>query len=381
MHRLLALRRFATTFLFAVLFGGAGYVAFDLWRSSRANAVPDHDYLPDIVNLSMAGKFGEALAVYHYLQGQPGMPNRDGVLAIGAEIEKEQASWLGKASRFASGFVTGKGSSLEETAGTAISDFLVVGDVRDLGVQGYNAVTGREVDKMVAGLSAVGVAASAAALIPEPAEPAAAVTDGGISLLKGLRKIKAIGNRFAAEICNLAEDVLKTRKLGRFGELAETLGSVARHAPKGTLGTVVKDVETVDDLKAVARCVEVAPNEAVVALQLDGKEAASLMKKGIDQPKLASLLRKGAAGLSQVRPVVRGLKFVYRGRIGQIRDSLIDWLLGNPLARSLALGVFILFVLISTMFALLSARSFRKIFGRRRSSLPLASLSYQPTAV
>jgi hypothetical protein len=218
-------------------------------------------------------------------------------------------------------------------------------------------------------------------LIPEPAEPAVAVTDTGISLLKGLRKIKAISNRFAAEIYNLAEDVLKTRKLGRFGELAETLGSVARRAPKGTLGTVVKDVETVDDLKAVARCVEAAPNEAVVALQLDGKEATSLMKKGIDQPKLARLLRKGAVGLSQVRPAVRGLKFIYRGRIGQIRDALIDWLLGNPLARAFALGVFVLSVLVSTMFALLSLRSLHRAFRGARPRTGLPQWSHQPAAV
>jgi hypothetical protein len=105
------------------------------------------------------------------------------------------------------------------------------------------------------------------------------------------------------------------------------------------------------------------------------------MKKGIEQPKLARLLRKGAAGLSEVRPVVRGLKFVYRGRIGQIRDSLVDWLLSNPLARIFALCVFILFLLLAGIFALLSARSVRGALRGARPSLTLSPWPQQPTAV
>jgi hypothetical protein len=195
--------------------------------------------------------------------------------------------------------------------------------------------------------------------------------------LKGLRKINALSSRFAAQICDLARDAVKTRKLGRFGELAETLGSVAAHAPAGTLGTVVKDVETVDDLKAISRWVKAGPNEAVVALHLDGKGATELMKDGrrLGQGNLAILLRKGAAGLTTVRPAVRGLKFVYRGRIGQIRDALLDWAAGSPIARTVALGAVVICGLAAALLAISALNALGRVLW------PTASAPVIPTRV
>lgn len=321
--------------IFILVFAIVGVAALDLWKGSELSVVPDHDYTNEVVDRRDHGKVGEALAICQYVESQLGMPNRDAILRIKAKIEEEQASWFGKAKRFIGGFIRGNTASSEGMVGTIASDFLVVGDIRDLGKQGYNAATGQEVDGIITALSALGVASSVAAAVPQPGEPAVASADVGISLLKALRKVNALTNRFAGEAFDLAKEAVKARKLGRFGDLVGNLTEVAKHAPAGTLGTAMKEVESLDDLKAVAKWSKQAPNETIVLLDAGGGEwlKANL---GSNKKALGTALRKGAEGIANHRPYLRGAKFIYREtQVQKLRDRLIDWLLNNPLIRKI----------------------------------------------
>jgi len=339
MKRLFAARDFLVYLILAVFCVLAGIYLLDVWQGSQLSAVPDHDYTSEINELRHHGKVGEALAICNYVKSQPGMPNRDAIMAIGQEIEREQASWLGKAKRFGGGFVTGSMDSSEAAAGTVISDFLIIGDIRDLGNQGYNAATGQEVDKMVAVLSGIGVITSAAALIPEPGEPAIAAADAGMSLMKCLKKINAVTAEFAKEVVELGKGVLQSKKLGRLGIVLQDLGSLAHAAPAGTLGTAMKEVKSADELKAMARCLEMAPNEAITALHVGGGKAKDWMitTPGMSRKILGNSLRKGAAALASSRRYIRGMKFIFRGRLDELRNRAIDWVLEHPQTRMLFL--------------------------------------------
>jgi hypothetical protein len=234
-----------------------------------------------------------------------------------------------------------------------VSDFLIIGDIRDLGQQGYNALTGNKVDGLIVIFSTAGLVGSIASWIPEPGEPVAAGADAGIALLKGLRKINALTERFAGEVLDAIKLGLKTKRLGKLGEVFQDLGTLAKNVPPGTLGTAMKNVESIEDLRAVSRCVSLAPKEATVALSLGGKEAADWMKttENISKPLIAKYLRKGMKGLAAARPLVRASKFFYRGRVGEIIDRLVVWLIDHPVARNVLLGCGILGFLLSLSFA------------------------------
>jgi hypothetical protein len=327
------------------------------------SAVPDHDYTSEVNDLRHHGKVGEALAICNYVKSQPGMPNRDAIMEIGQEIEREQSSWFGKAKRFGGGFVTGNMNSSEAMVGTMISDFLIIGDLRDLGKQGYNAATGQEVDQMVAVLSGIGVITSAASYVPEPAEPAIAASDAGLSLLKGLKKINAVTAKFAKEAVELGKSVLRDKKMGRFGIMLQDLISLAHAAPAGTIGTAMKEVKSADELKTMARCLEKAPNEAITALHVDGSKAKDWMvtTPGLSRRILGNSLRKGAAGLASTRPYIRGVKFIYRGRLADLRNQIIDWLEAHPQARMLFLVLGGSFLALAIVFAISCTTRFRHI--------------------
>ncbi len=326
--------RWLYSVIFTIVFAVVGIVALDFWKGSELSLVPDHDYTKEVIDRRDHGKVGEALAICRYVESQPGMPNRDAILKIKAAIEVEQASWLGKAKRFTGGFIKGDTASSEGMTGTLISDFLIVGDIRDLGKQGYNAATGQEVDGIITALSALGVATSVTAAVPQPGVPAVASADVGISLLKALRRVNALTNRFAGQAFDLAKEAVKARKLGRFGDLLGNLADLAKNVPAGTLGTAMKEVDSLDDLKTVAKWSKQAPNETIVLLDSGGGEWLKTNRASNKQA-LGTALRKGAKGIANARPYLRGAKFLYRGQLQQLRNRLIDWLSNNPLIRKI----------------------------------------------
>lgn len=363
------LPRWFYSVIFTFVFATVGIVALDLWKGSMLSTVPDHDYIKEVIDRRDHGKIGEALAFCRYVESQSGMPNRDAIIRIKTEIEKEQASWFGKAKRFTGGFIMGNSASSEGMAGTIVSDFLVVGDVRDLGKQGYNAATGKEVDKTVSALSALGVATSIAAAVPQPGEPAVAGADAGISLLKALRKVNALTNRFAAEAFDLAKEAVKAGKIGRFGDLVGNLDELTKHILPGTLGAVMKKVESLDDLKVVTKWSKQAPNETVVLLESGG--GAWLKANPLGNKKtLGTALRKGAKGIANARPYLRGTKFLYRGRLQELRDWLIDVLMNSPLIRKVLfwLGSIscAMAAIISTVIGISAIKSLKRIFYKKK---------------
>ena len=348
------LRSLLVSGLLALITALLSYAAIDVWHASHLTEMPDHDYYAEIKDLKSQGKVGEALAICKYVQTQDKMPNHDAIVALGVDIEREQASWFGKCSRFGSGFLSGKMNSSEATVGAVVSDFLIVGDIRDLGYQGYNAATGKEVDMMVVTLSSLGALGSAFLLIPEPAEPVVAGGEAGISLLKGLRKINAISNRFARQTIEMAKEAIQTKKLGRIGEVFEHLGLIAKRVPAGTMGTAMKNVESVEDLKVISRWTRIAPNETITALSINGKEASGWLKsvQSSSGKMLGQTLRKGAAGFSETRPFLRGGKLIYRGGLGDIRERVVDWLENHSGARKLLFWVGLGGFLLSGLLAL-----------------------------
>jgi hypothetical protein len=111
------------------------------------------------------------------------------------------ASPLGAATRGAgdvvAGAVTGRADNPSQMAGAITSDFFVLGDLRDIGVQGARWVNGEPVDVFVLTLSGVGVALSAGtAATAGAASPARA----GASVIKAAKRAGKLSTRFTAHL-------------------------------------------------------------------------------------------------------------------------------------------------------------------------------------
>lgn len=95
------------------------------------------------------------------LSDEQGVAIEPALRARAAAAAAHAASPLGVADRFAQGFVTGSPDDTAALAGTIASDLLVVGDMRDVARETARAARGEEVDALILGLAAVGLAVTA----------------------------------------------------------------------------------------------------------------------------------------------------------------------------------------------------------------------------
>ncbi len=100
-------------------------------------------------------------------------------------IHAKRQSWEYKAKALLNGAVTGKGDELAGMIGAGVADLFVVGDLRDLVIEGNHWLNGEEVDEVILALSSLGVAATAATI---STAGGAGGIKGSLSLLKSMRR-------------------------------------------------------------------------------------------------------------------------------------------------------------------------------------------------
>lgn len=153
-----------------------------------------------------------------------------------------------KATAFARGFITGEPDDMVSLAGTALGDLFVFGDIRDAVREGSRWAAGEHVDRLVLGLSAVGLAITAGTYASLGMGAPARV---GLSVVKAARKTGRLGARLGEWMTRSMRDAIEwsaLRKTLAGASLTAPAVAVrgAREAVKvekaGGLMTLVKDV-------------------------------------------------------------------------------------------------------------------------------------------
>jgi len=116
------------------------------------------------------------------------------------------------AGQFATGFVTGEGTSAAGLAGAVASDVTVVGDVRDIASEGGKMLAGQDYSELILGLSVIGVAATAATVATGGG---GVVAKAGVSLLKVAKRAGTLTAEFGRELTRLVGRAVNTPELAR----------------------------------------------------------------------------------------------------------------------------------------------------------------------
>ncbi len=271
-----------------LLYAIASDTAARLARLELAS-LPEFDYAGEVSYLRAAGRFGEALMVAD--AGLDGA-GADAKAAIQRERDatvKEQGSYLRKAKDVGLGALSGKGTSIEALVGAVAADFFVVGDVRDLVIQGGRYVLDGETDEVVLILSGVGIATTIA---PE--------VDWVPSVLKAAKKMGAMSKGMGESIVAM----VKAGKGERLNSLMKDVKRLATRASPGGAARLLRLADKPEDVAKLARFVE-AEKAGAFALHVTGKEGAELVKAadtaaGADKA-LVMASRKGPAGVAWLR--------------------------------------------------------------------------------
>jgi hypothetical protein len=258
-------------------------------------ALPDHDYTADLLRMKNAGRVSEALSWARYVTNNPALPNQAAASNLVIQLEKAQASLWSQADRAAKGFITGSGASVEEMGGAIASDMVVYGDCRDLLLQGYYRITGRETDSVVAALAGVGLLTEGIDMI-----------DWAPAVLKAFRKANALSQRFGEWLISACRRSTKARALDP--ALKQLFNDIKRlHERLGLARTAVvfKHVDDASDVAFLAKHADAHPGEVYRFMARASDDGLPLLRRYADKPRgfdfIALATRKGSAGLNALR--------------------------------------------------------------------------------
>lgn len=218
-----------------------------------------------------------------------------------AVAEANETTILGAAGDFARGAVIGEVDGLTSLAGAFAGDMVGIGDVRDLGREGWKSVNGEEPDMLLVGLAATGLAVTAATwLSAGEASPLRA----GLTLIKDARRAGRMSKGLTAavtrELGRAVDMSVLGKALGRLGsfELGEArrlAASAVRLDRLAPLGAIARDSAAIyrrTDLRGVQQALALAGSAEEV-----GKIARLSARLGKATRATLKLLGRGAIAL------------------------------------------------------------------------------------
>jgi hypothetical protein len=273
-------------------------------------AIPNYNYVPDIRTLKADRKLSEALEMARFVIRHTDMPGQDEAKALEKELEEELTSWWGRAKRVASGFVKGKGNSIEELSGGIASDMIIWGDIRDLVKQGYFKVTGKETDPVIAALAGIGLLTEAVDMI-----------DWAPAVLKAFRKIGALSRKFADFVLTACKKSAKGGKLdGTLKVAFRNLQTLTDKMGLARTAAIFKHVDDPADLAAISIVAQKNVDAAYFTVKNGGTDGIILVKRlgnsDAGVATMAMVAKKGPAGIQWLKRGGDGYQHVLKVRFG-----------------------------------------------------------------
>jgi hypothetical protein len=255
--------------------------------------------LPRAEALAAAGRYCEALDYlnafmeYEYVRRDPA------VMALYAEIEAERASYAFRIQDIWRGVWKGQGACPESLISATVTDFLIVGDFRDLIWEGVNTYCGREADEFTMALAGVGILLSGATYVATPATAGGAAPAGvtarvSLSLLKAAKKMGKLPRALQKALIRVFRKAVKLRSLKPLEPLTSSLYKISR-----VKGIRVADVmavtarsRNIKDIKFMEKVVAAFGSKTRKYLRLAGNTSVDVLRRYGKTPNLNRALDK-----------------------------------------------------------------------------------------
>ncbi|GJQ29107.1 MAG: hypothetical protein HBSAPP03_09910 [Phycisphaerae bacterium] len=316
-------------------FALAVFVAWVLFADASARLgrlalaqMPDFDFAGEVHALRLEGRYGEALMLAESGLTDLEGPARATLVAERDAVIAERDSLIRRAKDVGLGALSGRGESLEGLLGAVAADMLVVGDVRDLVIQGGKQMLDGESDEVILLLSAAGIATT---LLPE--------IDWAAAVLKAARRLGAMTERFAASLV----EMLKQKDTDNLRAIFDDVRALADKASPGGAARLMRHADSPEELATLRRFVE-RHDGAAGALHVAGRDGAEVVKAAAklapdaaaaQERVLLRAARKGPAGVRFVskgpgrvlltpHPLLGLAKSLYKGNAAEVLERLAD---------------------------------------------------------
>jgi hypothetical protein len=307
-----------------------------LWQQAQLSvlALSRIDPLPETRALIAAEEYADAADYLDFFMDYDYVASDPAAQALHAEIEAKRDSLSYQASKLSEGLLNGTSDETIGQVASVVTDFFVIGDLRDLTKQGINWARGEEVDEVIAALAAIGVVATAAQVASmtatagtggaaAPTVAASTAAKGGLVVLKIARKAGKLPPWLGKAIVQSAQTVKKTKSLDAVTGLLDDAYRLVK--TPGGLNLLAKTTDAAS-LRRMARVADTFGHRTAALYRIGGdrfiRTAQGVGAAGADAVKLSATYGKhGLQVLDRIGPTqfikfsARGSKMAYKGDI------------------------------------------------------------------
>jgi hypothetical protein len=306
--------------------------------ASRAHRMlmmlPAYDYVEESRVLHQKEHFDEALVVIDAGLEDDALDAaiQEQLRALRVQVEADRSGWVRRIRNAGYGALTGKANTPEGLAAALATDLFVVGDVRDLAIQGKNWVMDEDVDEFIVILSAVGIATTAAPY-----------GDWLPALLKAARRAGALSKAFVRTFGHICTVALKTRDFSKVRAFGDALWSMARHSSSYQAMRLLRHIDDTTDAARLAGFMGRHPKHGAFALQVLDDDIIQQIARGsgrtalsvAEESFLVIMAKKGQTGQKaqyryaywlRVHPTVGLIKGAWKGTLQRYIVKSKDWL-------------------------------------------------------
>jgi hypothetical protein len=179
--------------------------------------------IPHTKKLIAQKKYVEAQEYLSYFMEYPYVKKNPQSFQLMQTIKNKRSSFSYKKNKIMEGVIKGTSDEDIGRASAIASDFLLIGDIRDLAIEGSHYANDEKVDKLIVALSSLGLLATATTIYTLGAT---APIKGSISLLKRIKRANKIPLWLHNELIKQIEIAKKTKSLKKIQSLLQPIGKL-----------------------------------------------------------------------------------------------------------------------------------------------------------
>lgn len=234
------------------------------------------DPLPHTKELIKQEKYVEAQEYLAYFMDYDYVKNNPKASELIEAIETKRNSFTYKRDKFFEGIVKGNSDEDIGRASAIASDFLVIGDIRDLSIEGMHYANDEKVDKLMLSLSSLGLLATATTVY---SLGATAPIKGTISVLKYGKRINKVPLWLQTKLIKQIELAKKTKSLKEVQHLLAPIEKLYNKVGLNQALNILSKSRNLKELTSFGKFTTRFGNKSQVLLSTTNNTALKYMQK------------------------------------------------------------------------------------------------------
>ena len=260
--------------------------AFTLFKRTELSvlALNRIDPIPETQTMIEKNEYAKAAEYLGFFMAYDYVNERPEAKRLNRQIQEKRSSWGYKFGKIGEGLIHG---SSDESLGQAIgvaTDFLVIGDIRDLGTQAVRFMKDEDTDEVIVALAALGTIASASqvatgvgAMITAgaalPGLVGTTAAKSGLNALKMARKLSKLPPWLGREIVQTTKVARESGNLGNLSNLLSDINTLAK--TRGGI-MLLGETKNASDLRRMGKYAEKLGSNSAIVYRIGGKKAVDL---------------------------------------------------------------------------------------------------------